>query len=282
MSRPLLWIMGLAAAVATGCRTTPPRGGEPPPSYETLASVHNRRVEMLSRVYARGNVEIRWTDDNGGHFEGGDLDLWIALPDRTAMNISKFGERILWLGSRGKWAWVFDFRGDETVLSCVCHEELRARGDTAGIFMVPQSLLGLCGLTRLPEPSAEQPLVSNDPHSDQLMVTVSRPDGSRRLFIDRGTLLPVGVEDLSVDGVLLVSSTINLARYAPVAVEGAGPGQRPMFPTLIDIDAPDKSSSVKIAVRRPTNDVKDRFFDLNWLMTAMPPERVEGECPIRE
>ena len=172
--------MGLVAAVAAGCQTPSPRGGEPPPAYETLASFHNKRVEMLSRVYARGNVEIRWTDDDGGHFEQGDLDLWIALPDRTAMNITKFSERILWLGSRGKWAWVFDFRGDETVLSCVCHEELIARGDDAGIFMVPQSLLGLCGLTRLPEPSAEHPSVSHDPHSDVLMVTVSRQDGSLR------------------------------------------------------------------------------------------------------
>lgn len=274
--------MGLVAAVAAGCQTPSPRGGEPPPAYETLASFHNKRVEMLSRVYARGNVEIRWTDDDGGHFEQGDLDLWIALPDRTALNISKFSERILWLGSRGKWAWVFDFRGDETVLSCVGHEEFRPPGDAAGIFVVPQSLLGLCGLTRLPEPSAEHPSVSHDPHSDVLMVTVSRQDGTRRLFIDRETLLPVGVEDLSAEGALLVSSTINLARYAPVAVEGAGPGQRPMFPTLIDIDAPDKSASIKIAVRRPTNEVEDRFFDLNWLMSAMRPERVEGECPCWE
>ncbi len=237
---------------------------------------------MLSRVYARGNVEFRWTDDDGGHFQGGDLDLWIALPDRTAMSISKFGERILWLGSRGKRAWVFDFGGDETVLSCVCYEEFQAPGDAAGIFVMPQSLLGLCGLTRLPEPSAEHPSVNLDPHSDALMVTVRRPNGTRRLFIDRDTLLPVGVEDLSADGAILVSSTINLARYAPVAVEGAGPGQRPMFPTLIDIDAADKSATIKIAVRRPTNVVKEKYFDLNWLMSVMPPERVEGECPDRQ
>ncbi len=70
-----------------------------------------------------------------------------------------------------------------------------------------------------------------------------------------------------------------LRRYwQPLALAAELPDDRP----LIDIDAPDKSDTIKIAVRRPTNVVKEKYFDLNWLMSVMPPERVEGECPSRE
>ena len=54
-----------------------------------------------------------------------------------------------------------------------------------------------------------------------------------------------------------------------------GPGQRPKFPTLIDIFNADDTAAVKVAARSPTDQVKDRFFDLDWLMSVFAPDRIE-------
>ncbi|MHC4416026.1 MAG: hypothetical protein ACYS0G_12150 [Planctomycetota bacterium] len=246
------------------------------PPYATLARTHNARIDRLYKVYARGVIELRWTDQEGKHFEQGDVDLWIALPDRTALNISKFGERLMWAGSRGGTSWIFDLRSDETVLYLGSGAPGSLAPGVGPLPIDPDMLLTLCGLTRLPPSQPEGlPPVRYDAQYDAWMGTVEKPRGMTRLFLDRRTLLPVRVEALSPEGRILLHSRLALSRYEGVRISGARPVTRPAFPTLVDVFATDDSGSMKIAVRSPSEEVEDRFFDLEWLKTRFPPERTE-------
>ena len=120
------------------------------PRYVTLAEAHNARIDRLGTIYARGVIELRWTDDDGKHVEQGDLDLWIALPHQTALNISKFGERLMWLGSDDRQSWLFDFRGDEKVLYRATGDQRSDDRADAQLPIDPTALLRLSGLIRLP------------------------------------------------------------------------------------------------------------------------------------
>ncbi|MHC4430123.1 MAG: hypothetical protein ACYS0D_16225 [Planctomycetota bacterium] len=111
-----------------------------------MAEAHNARVDRVERVYADGAIELRWTDEDGEHFAPGQLDLWIEPPARTAISISKGGDRIMWLGSDGPTAWAFDFRGDQKVV----HVDQATADGISGLPFDPAHLFGLCGLTPLP------------------------------------------------------------------------------------------------------------------------------------
>ena len=51
--------------------------------YQQWADDQNTRVKKLSKLYARGVIEIRWEDETGRHFEQGDLQCWFDIPDRS-------------------------------------------------------------------------------------------------------------------------------------------------------------------------------------------------------
>ncbi len=249
------------------------------PPYVTLAEAHNARIDRLGTLYARGVIELRWRDDDGKHVEQGDLDLWIALPHQTALNISKFGERLMWLGSDDRQSWLFDFRGDETVIYRATDDQRSDDRDDAQLTIEPASLLRLRGLIRLPPEEAQGPApVGYNAQLDAWVLMIPLPGEMLRLHLDRATLLPVRVDAMSPDGRLLLYSQLRLDRYESVAMVGVGPWQRPKFPTLIDIFNADDTAAVKVAARSPTDQVKDRFFDLDWLISVFAPERIEDRA----
>ena len=114
---------------------------------------HNSRVDRIRQVYARGVIELWWTDDDGRHHEQGEADLWVDPPRRTALNISKLGQRFMWIGSDDARYWFFDGldRG-ETVLYVGDHDAARLVPDRAALVTNPFALLDLMALVRLPNP----------------------------------------------------------------------------------------------------------------------------------
>ena len=249
-----------------------------PPSYAAVAEAHNARIDQLARVYARGVIELHWSDQDGRHFEQGDVDLWIALPHRTALNIEKFGQRILWLGSDEQHHWLFDFREDDSVLYLGTNGEPTGGQGAGHLPIQPHTLLTLCGLSRLgPSVGERRTAVKYDAHHDAWVVTLETHTQSARLYLDRHTLLPVWVEALSPDGRILFHSELAMARYDSVAIAGAPAVHRPKFPTLVDIFSADDTDTpaIKLAVRSPTDEVQDHYFDLKWLTDAFAPDRTE-------
>lgn len=261
--------------VLTSCRSVPTApDGTPldPPSYAQLAEAHNARIERLDRVSARGSIELRWTDQDGDHFLPGDVDLWMELPDRTAMNIEKFGERFLWIGSDGSSAWMFDFRDNPTSLHVAPAAEaawVAAEGEPP---IKPSAILALWGLRPLPAAGSHDPPVGYDRGLDAWIVTAPDPGGPVRLYLDRSTTLPIRAEILDAAGRVLLLGRLKLSRYERVSITGEAAGSGPRFPTLSDLEGEDVQ--IKLSLPSPADDgVEARFFDLDWLRSAFKPER---------
>lgn len=273
----------LLVAMLSSCETLPRPdsgggGGEVhAPSYETIAARHNDRLDRMTAVYATGSVDLRWTDENGKHFESGHAKVWFVLPDRTALDVQKLGERLMWLGSNGSASWMVDFGNDETVLYLY---DANSDADTDRAVrppIHPHTLVKLFGLGRLPaEFPGSSPAVTYDSQRQAWVFVVPDQQQLLRLYFDRESLLPIRVEVLSPDLVVLMHSTLRLRRYEPVQITGAVPGTQPRFPTLVDIIYADGSGSVKVAVRNPTDAVQERYFDLDWIKRAFAPDRIEG------
>ena len=263
-----------------GSCTGPPEGPgdvtSDVPTYAALVQTHNARVNRIERVYADGSIELRWTDADGRHFAPGHLDLWIEPPDRTAIYISKGGDRIMWLGSDGPTAWLFDFRSEQTAL----HVVRPAEGPTSELPFDPGHLLGLCGLRPLPPAGSVE---GRHEVLDAWVVVPDPLDGRLRLFLDPDTLLPVGAEVLDADGAVLLYSRLTLRRYDRVDVIGAAPGSGPKIPTLIDIYGIDQDVHAKLSIYSPTDDeqeIEPHYFDLDWLIDSFSPQRIEGLAPV--
>ncbi len=245
--------------VLPACKTVPgPVTELEVPAYETLAAAHNDRVDRIREVYARGVIELWWTDDDGRHHEQGEADLWVAPPRRTALYVSKLGHRIMWLGSDDDTAWLFDFRNDTTLL------HVADRGHLGEVPFEPTLLLELGGLTRMP-PTGGQ--VRYDDERDAWAVTTAQ---GLCLYFDRGALLPIGAE--LVDAGVLLYSRMKLSEYDRIDMVGHSPLDGARFPTVVDLGSSDGRMEVRLVVRAPTDDeVAPRYFDLDWLRDRFCP-----------
>jgi hypothetical protein len=268
----------LLAASLSGCSTDCQRkDGAPPPllSYAEIAEAQNARLGGFDRVYADGSIELRWVDENGEHFAPGQLDLWIEPPDRTAVYISKGGERIMWLGSNGPLVWAFDFRDQKTIL----HVARPTDDGTSRLPFNPMRLFDVAGLAPLP---AEGTVAGFDEARDAYVVLPDPAGGPQRLFMDRQSLLPVRAELLGADGSPRLYGELKLRRYERVEVVGS-PGSGPLIPTLIDIRGIDGGAHAKLSIYAPTSDPEEidpHYFDLDWLMKSFPPQQVDGLSPL--
>ncbi len=272
-------LLALAASwtlLLTSCKTIDRPGGPPieTPSYAAIRLQYNQRIEKLQFVHARGAIELRWTDEDGKrHFDTGDGDLWLDLPDRMALQVQKLGKNLMWIGSDGESMWFFEFRDDETVLN-VHRIEDSASGQ---LPIDPEMMLTLYGLRPLSEDS-DDASVGYDNDRNAWIVRYEDPAGATQLLIDIEVLVPIRIERLTLQGDLLAHSELRLSRYERVASRTAVPGTSPLFPTLVDIYGRDSEDSIKLALRSPTDQVKARVFDLELLKRAYPPDRVETDA----
>ena len=248
-----------ALILPAACETVPgPVAEVDVPAYETLAAAHNDRVDRIREVYARGVIELWWTDDDGRHHEQGDADLWVAPPARTALHVSKLGHRFMWIGSDDDRVWLFDFRQDPTTL------HVADRGELSEVPFEPTLLLELGGLTRMPATGGQ---VRYDDERDAWAVTT--PEGLI-LYLDRGALLPVAAQ--RADAEVLLYSRMKLSGYDRIDLVGHSPLDGARFPTVVDLGSTDGRMEVRLVVRAPTDDeVEARYFDLTWLRDRFCP-----------
>ncbi|MCA9297098.1 MAG: hypothetical protein KC983_11285, partial [Phycisphaerales bacterium] len=150
------FMLGLTGCQAPPKDPTPPEDDAPKveaplPEYFEVADVYNRRIDQLVETYARGVVELRWTDGDGNrHMEPQvDLDIWINLPRHTSFRMEKLGELLLWAGSDEASFWLFDLIDKPTTLRIGKHDDLAPAGATSMIVQ-PLRLLDLMAFARLP------------------------------------------------------------------------------------------------------------------------------------
>ena len=283
----MLLAAGSCAPDATRERPAP-APAEPPdaPAVIALIEAHNRRLDSLSKFWARGVLEFRWVDDEGDeHIEPQvNARLWLDLPRRTALRAAKLDEVLFWLGSDPEHYWMFDLMGEETVLYVGRHAE-RPDARRNPLLVRPLALVDLLGLTPIPVPGSDDvPAGSSgwfsfDAERDACAIRTQGAGGPIRVFLDRHGGLPVRVETLSRDGEVLLFS--ELGRYASVPIRGVARAGRPKMPTLIDLADPADTVFVKFALDQPSGDIEgqpwDRIFALSRLLQAMRPDRIEGD-----
>lgn len=273
------------AAGGIGCQPVPvsgPRVLDEAPSSAQLVEQHNQRVQLLSRVYARGVVEIRWRDEDGvRRFRQGDVDLYIDLPRRTALRVGKLAETFMWLGSDEERYWLFDLVAEERVLHVGRHDS-----PNAGLQTVrPLALLDLIGLGRLEElPSEHEPDVEYDRGLDAWVISGVGSGGPVRVYFDRANHLPVRAETLTAAGEIAYFSDMHMHRYRSVPVPGVSAAALPRMATLVDVFAgpgAETQGEIKLGLDVPTGRVEnqpfDRVFDLERLRRSLRPERIEGD-----
>lgn len=276
----------VVAAGCTGQRKTETVSGSAPvlgaADAASLVSRHNRRVELLERVFSNGVAEFRWVDGDGKeHFEPQvNVKLWLSLPRTSALRAEKLGEVLLWLGSDARQYWVFDLTGEETSLYLGRHESSGWSEGASPLLIRPLALLDLAGLSRLGEPSAGDGTdMAWDGQRRAWAMVGEGVGGPMVVYLDEVRGLPVRVETLARDGRVVLAA--DLERYASVPVRGRSSAAYPPIPTLIDIADPEGGVRVKIALDEPDGMADeqpwDRVFDLQRLMGALRPDRIEEE-----
>lgn len=271
----------LATLLLVGCAAPPagPDADADAPTYAALAAAQNRRLDQLARMQAGGSVELRWTDEDGRHFEKADLDLLLELPARTALRISKLtSEDLFWLGSDPERFWYFDLLAEPTRLMTAPHgTAITAPGAGAPIALQPLVIVDLLGLTRMPDAPGDAPVVRRDDERDGWVVSLEGTGGRVQLGFAAHTRLPAWVEALDGDGAIVATSTLE--EYASVSAAGTAPLDLPRFPEKITIRDAEERGSVTLFLRDQTTRVDarrfERLFDLDTLVKVLRPQRIE-------
>lgn len=275
--------IALAATLAGGCESPPAAPGPaepverpagPAPAAADLREREAARLGTFRELEAGGVVELTWEDEEGEHWEQGNVELAVVAPDRTALAVRKVGETFLWLGSDEDQVWLFDLRDDDERIAYVgAAEEAGIDEGVAGV-PPPGIFLVLAGL-RPPSPAGGE--VTWDP-TENAWALLTREEGATvRRYFEPGTLQPRAVEILGPDGEVRARSDLDL--FEAIPVEGAPRGAWPRIPRRIVITRPGAADRVQIELDAPEGTLsarkRERQFDLDLLMRVLRPHRVE-------
>ena len=241
-----------AVLLSNGC--TPPTVDDAPavlPTYRQLVQRYNANIAGLDRLWCAAAVEINWRDEDGkDHYQQGDGNVMVVLPDQLALSVSK-GQTLLWVGCDRDRYWLIDLRDkDERKAYFGRHERVGASAGPDLPTAIPVRrlplLLGL--LTLDPQPTAETtPTVEYRKGA----YVIRPPEVSARIRIDPKTALPVSVELLDPDGKPVVVS--SLAKPGRVKRRGVARNAWPWIMTRIELRTPDSGDDLTLHLSRMTD-----------------------------
>jgi len=313
-------LLGVVAACQTpGKSGDAGRALDPAPSFAPtwveVRAAQERRLDALLPFHAAGQIELRWTDRDGAHFEYCRGEVFVRAPSDAALSLTKVGERFLWLGESGNRRFLFDLRTKAPVLWLVGGLESRpprpARTpdsgdspdsrDSAPLVAQQASIFDLLGL--MPFPPAEDLDAVLEGDARTLRVEFAGVGGPIRVTIDVPSLLPTRIEQLDAQGGLLLTSVFS--EYESVDRDEMAPGALPKFPSRVVVttaafesdDSPTEPQPIPASKRSgadqkpaapkeeirlflgPTKDgverIRDRLFDLEALIETFKPVRIE-------
>jgi len=261
-----------------GCGSPGPVA-KPPPfgpvAYQDLIRRYNYNLDGMTRLWARAVVELTWHDKKGRHYEQGDGNLIVVLPDKVALSIGKLGHQGMWVGCNSRRYWLFDLRGDDKTLYWGRHTGASRRSTTQ--FPLPIHPLDLVVLTgMIPIDLNSKPAPKLKRIDGDYACIVGSPDGSRRTWIDVKTARPVRIDLSDAQGV--VTATSRLSRWEPVTLEGVAPGDYPWIATRLELSVADENGEMTLFLSDPTdgradNRIKDQVFDLDQLTRIFKPSK---------
>ncbi|MCA9283916.1 MAG: hypothetical protein KDA22_01785 [Phycisphaerales bacterium] len=287
-TRRLVRLGALWATLATlplGCATPPDTGGTAPapssdalpegPTSTAIVSAQTARLAKLLPLHASGQVELRWVDEDGSHFEFCRGDLFAAAGPLVALDLRKAGERFLFLGCDAQRSWAFDLRAAPRRLDVWPHGTAAQREQAAGV-----SALDLVDLTGLGPFRIADGEPEYEPASGQWTVKAEGLGGPIRVWVERNWLVPVRIDALDEVGNTRLSSTLE--EYRGIDRPGLPPGALPRLPERVRIVAPQRDTSVMLSLATADPDgsaVAPGLFDLERLVRILRPEDVQGLEP---
>lgn len=275
--------IGAILLTAPGCDSAPKQTetktpnvarSTPPPTYASVATRYNARVNKLDRVRSTAGLIITRPDDSGGttsdQVEG---NLQFQRPRNLNLRIDKVGQTVFVLGSNDDRYWWFDL-SDENRAKVGTHEKAtRLSVEKFGVPVQPADLAELMGVLPLdPTADAKTNWSSDGRH---VVAQVATPRGARWMWLDPTTLEPARIDLINRFGERSV--TAELSRYAVVPVTGDALA-KPRMATLFNIDLPSQRTTIKLTLSEPTNPaagMKPRAFEFAALTEAYGIERIE-------
>ena len=271
----LIWITATTGFM-TGCLSTPP-ALQPPsqmPSYRELVARYNARIAPIERFWSRAVVELQWKDEKGTHYEQGDGNLIIILPDLVALSLGKLGHTGMWAGCDKLRYWLFDLRKDPELLIGTHRRLGQTESHRWPLPVVPLQLPGLLGLSPIqPVAAGVQPAVEWDNGT----FVIEPPGQNQRLRIDPETGRPAEIELLSNTGESQVSCRIS--RWRRMMITEMPPGAFPWVGTRLEVSLSNQEGTMTLFLAdvsdgRSEDRIKERAFDVQHLVKAFKPIRV--------
>ena len=220
-------------------------------------------------------VELKWTDDEGKHYEQGDGNLIVVKPHRVALSIGKLGNTVMWAGCDEQRYWLFDLHEEKTLYSGLhANAHLRDRAKRYPLPVHPLTLLWLMGITPIhPDSPAVWTGTVDGANGDYM---VEPHAGGTRLWLDAVDARVTRIDLLDVEG--QTQAVCRLSRWQRVAMQGLPPGALPWVATRLELTMASQEGSMTLFLSDPTDGrevgrIKDKAFDLGHLIKVFKPEK---------
>lgn len=229
----------------------PAAGTIAPPSYAAVAKIYNERIARLPRVWANSVVSADFTDDKGNQrYEQGNGHFQFQRPHSLALDIGKAGETLFWLGCDNDRFWVFDLQKQRTAHVGSLAKLTRERAAELGLPAIPSEFPMLMGIAPLPT-DANASIRSINKGKAWRISLPPRNAIVTRLILDPQKVWPTRIEQLDLNGELLLES--ELAEYHQVKIAGEG-GFFPQIPGRTRIVHPATNTTMIITLDDPVDD----------------------------
>lgn len=247
----------------------------PAPTYSAFASAHNARVKGLDRLWARAELSLTYTDEEGEvQREEAEANLQYILPRRFSLLISKVAEFYFGFGSNDQKYWWIDVKNSPR--SAIFGEHSKASPEKVyrfGLAVLPLELIDALGIMPV---RASNPDIKTawSPSGYWMLFTEPLPAGlSRQWWIEPKTMWPGRIRLFDRAGQELIDARFDNFNV----VQGSGPPDAlSRHPAKIEVRLPAKSTILKLNL----NDMENRGakagtapYDFDRLMKAYRIER---------
>ena len=258
--------------------------------FAEIVAAHNVRASRLETLESRASLELRYSDQDGDHFDQCEADIFLASGGRGALRATKVGNNILWVGSDGTRGWIFRLDSKPTRLTVfegigALPPGQRLAGDGAAEFSLlsPGAVRTIAGIAPIAEGWQLRPIdgvaaASTIESRLELVSALSADTDAVVRFTKGGLPESVRIEPRGAKPILLAA----LSEYVPAQVENLSQGAWPQVPRKIVVtgvaSAGTKDSEARLYLDAPiamSKRMRPRFFVLDELVGQLRPDAVE-------